>query len=311
MTGSASQYTLGKHLGSGHFGHVFLAKKGARRSFAIKKVTNTEKNTARQEIAILKALDHPCIIKYYDHFMEGGVMCLVLEYADKGTFEQQVKAGRLDRSEWCVWRFIGHIAAGLEYLHNMEILHRDLKPDNILGFNSTSGPGEQGTALTFKLADFGVAKLLDKKAQQRYYSATSKNHLPAYLSPEVYQDFETYTSGADMWSLGCVIAFYMRQGSHVFESKSEVTSYRLGHATSKVFSPVMSSQYSKELLDLVYNLVQVIHCQVWLVLTKRLFAGAHRGETKCRRYSLRSNPRKTRIWKTLKVIFIQMPVVKI
>ena len=172
------------------------------------------------------------------------------------------------------------------------------QPDNILAV-STSGNFTQN--VDFKLADFGVAKLLDKKAQQRYYSATCKNHLPAYLSPEVYQDFETYTSGADMWSLGCVIAFYMRQGSHVFESKSEVTSYRLGHATSKVFSPVMSSQYSKELLDLVYNLVQVIHCQVWLVLTKRLFAGAHRGETKCRRYSLRSNPRKTRIWETLKV----------
>ena len=126
---------------------MYLAKKGARRSFAIKKVTNTKKDTARQEITILKSLDHPCIIKYYDHFMEGGVMCLVLEYADKGTFEQQVKAGRLDRREWCVWRFIGHIAAGLEYLHNMEILNMDLKPDNILGFNSTSGPGEQGTAL--------------------------------------------------------------------------------------------------------------------------------------------------------------------
>ena len=61
-----------------------------------------------------------------------------------------------------------------------------------------------------------------------------------------------------MWSLGCVIAFYMRQGEHVFEKKEEVTSYKLGHATSKIFNPVMASQYSKHLLDLVYNLVQVV-----------------------------------------------------
>ena len=103
-----------------------------------------------------------------------------------------------------------------------------------------------------------MAKPLDEKAQKKYYSAASSNQLPAYLSPEVYQDHETYTSGADMWSLGCVIAFYMRQGEHVFEKKEEVTSYKLGHATSKIFNPVMASQYSKHLLDLVYNLVQVV-----------------------------------------------------
>ena len=258
---SGRQYTLGKLLGSGHFGSVYLAKKGARMCFAIKKVTNTEKDTANQEIRILKSISHPCIIKYYDHFMEAGVMCLVLEYADKGTFEQQVRAGRLDRREWCVWRFIGHMAAGLEYLHTLQprqILHRDLKPDNILGVNTSSGPGEKGTAVTFKLADFGVAKLLNRAAQEEYYTAANSPSLPAYLSPEVYEDFETYSSGADMWSLGCVIAFYIRQGKHVFESKEEVLHYKPGHASQRVFEGPLMSQYSEQLLELVYSLVQVL-----------------------------------------------------
>ena len=80
----ASEYQIKRHLGSGYFGNVYLAKKGGR-CYAIKKVVNTEMNTARQEIQILKRVDHRNIIKYYGHYMERSVLCIVLEYADKGT----------------------------------------------------------------------------------------------------------------------------------------------------------------------------------------------------------------------------------
>ena len=83
---------------------------------------------AEQEIKILKQVDHPKIIKYFDHFLEKNILCIVLEYADVGTMEKAVKT--YGKEEWNIWRVLAHLSGALAYLHarNPQILPQDLKP---------------------------------------------------------------------------------------------------------------------------------------------------------------------------------------
>ena len=250
-----NNYTIENLLGCGHFGEVYKAKKDGK-SFAIKKVVNTERNTAHQEIKILKQVNHKYIIKYYDHFMEGKILCIVLEYADVGTMEKAVKQGRV-RFEYNIWRITGHLSSALAYLHsrNPQILHHDLKPDNILGVTVWC-KSENGNRIAWKIADFGVAKMLTREAQEQYYGGDGPG-IPTYMGPEVLRDFETYSTASDIWSLGCVIAFYMRKGKHVFNCNDDVLYYKPEMASDMIFNEESTNNYSSALVQLVCSMIQV------------------------------------------------------
>lgn len=250
---SSKDYKMLRCLGSGHFGEVFLAKKGGK-CFAIKKVVNTEQNTAEQEIMILKQVDHRNIIKYYDHFMERNILCIVLEYADVGTLEDAVKTH--SKEEWNVWRVTAHLSDALAYLHarRPQILHHDLKPDNILGVKEWR-TDERAHKTTLKLADFGVAKMLTREAQEVYYGGDAPG-IPTYMGPEVLRDFERYSAASDIWSLGCVIAFYMRNGKHVFNCNDDVLFYQPRMADDMIFNEESTNNYSSTLVHLVCSMIQ-------------------------------------------------------
>ena len=77
------------------------------------------------------------------------------------------------------------------------ILHRDLKPDNILGVNKWD-KSESKYLIAFKLADFGIAKLLNTYAQEAYYGAEYQD-VATYMAPEVWQNYEQYSENSDIW----------------------------------------------------------------------------------------------------------------
>ena len=187
------KYEFKEKLGSGNFGDVFLAtEKASGNKFAIKTVDNTENsNSTVLEVSILKKTNHEHIIKYYESFYNlSGKLCIVLEYADFGTFEAKITNGRCNTEEYCVWRVIAHISCALNYLHNLKpqhILHRDLKPANVLGLNVWSDKKNENQT-SWKIADFGIAKLLNRDAQGQYYACTLAG-TPVYMAPEVLNNF--------------------------------------------------------------------------------------------------------------------------
>ena len=86
----------------------------------------------------------------------------------------------MNKKEYAVWRFLAHMSSALEYLHGQHppIIHRDLKPDNILGLKDPSDGRNW-----WKIADFGISRVLKKNAYSEYYCGTAIG-TPIYMAPE-------------------------------------------------------------------------------------------------------------------------------
>ena len=186
-------------LGDGSYSVVYkVRRKIDDKIYALKKVklqnlSEKEKENSLNEVRILASVRSTFVISYKEAFIDENdkSLCIIMEYADKGDLYQKIvqfKKLKYLIDEVDVWRIFIQMTKGLKALHDLKILHRDLKSANIFLFSDGSA----------KIGDLNVSKVAHKGLG---YTQTGT---PYYASPEVWND-QPYDSKSDIWSLGCVV----------------------------------------------------------------------------------------------------------
>ena len=190
--------TLSK-LGEGAYSTVFKVKRIIdNQIYALKKVkllnlSEKEKENSLNEVRILASVKSNFVVSYKEAFFDekDNTLCIVMEFADRGDLYQQIVAHKKTAKffeESDIWRIFIQLVKGLKALHDLKILHRDMKSANVFLFSN-------GCA---KLGDLNVSKVARRGLG---YTQTGT---PYYASPEVWKD-KPYDHKSDVWSLGCVL----------------------------------------------------------------------------------------------------------
>ncbi len=189
-------FEIGRPLGKGKFGRVYLARE-RNSSFicALKVLYKSELQHAggvekqvRREVEIQSNLRHPNILKLYGHFHDSKRIFLILEFAGKGELYKHLR--RENRfPEWKAALYIAQMASALRYLHRKHVIHRDIKPENIL----------MGVHGEIKISDFGWS--VHAPNNRRATLCGTLDYLPPEMIRSGSKD-NWYTEKVDLWSLG-------------------------------------------------------------------------------------------------------------
>ena len=228
--------TLSKLLGKGSYGEVYLSlKRNENKYFATKKINKIKADTEmtryfKYEINILRILNHQNIVKleeikedYYNYY-------IVMEYINGGELSDYLKKYMLKYNkpfpEDIVQYLMKQIVDALIYIHDLNIIHRDLKLENIMvSFDSEKDKEELNMMKAkIKIIDFGFAIILPSK----FSLTNSAVGTFMYMDPKIIKEFNNqalvdksrgYGKEADIWSLGC-ICYQLFRGKYPFEAKT-------------------------------------------------------------------------------------------
>ena len=183
-------------IGYGGFGDVYKFEYDgeiyALKQIALEKLDEKDKNNYEQEAKFLSKFNSEYIVKYYDSFKEGNKFNIIMEYAGNQTLKSFIKnRGNKLIDPKTLNIIIKQICLGLKEIHDSNIIHRDISPDNIF---------IDETNLTIKIGDFGIST-----ASQYSHSAKGKYK---YMAPEMQTEDENeirYNKKVDIYALGCVI----------------------------------------------------------------------------------------------------------
>ncbi|AIN97354.1 mitogen-activated protein kinase, putative [Leishmania panamensis] len=195
--------TLGKKLGAGSFGSVFVGVLPSGHFVAVKVLELSDDAPSNTEVEIHRKMVHHNIIRYLHSRIDAEStpkkLYVYLEFVTGGSVTSLMKSLPNGCLPYSVVRvYARHMFQGLEYLHSNQVAHRDIKGDNVLISMDT------GTA---KLADFDQAKIMNTHGTLRKAATATLAGTPYWMAPEVITDEDGYDPfKADIWSAGCTVA---------------------------------------------------------------------------------------------------------
>ena len=234
-----ADFTFLERIGHGSFGTVFKVKRKADGGlYVVKQVkiltmSRKEQEAAINEVRILASLNSPYVIRYYDSFIDGDSLNIVMELAENGTLSDALKRSRLKNlPERTVWKYFIQLTLGIYHIHQRNIVHRDLKALNVL----------LDADDCIKIADLGVAKVLTTHLRAAHTGVGT----PYYLSPEVAQQ-KPYNAKSDVWALGCIL-YELCTRRHPFVASTQAQLFQ--QIVRGSYRPI-SSQYGRDVARLI------------------------------------------------------------
>ncbi|XP_060621119.2 serine/threonine-protein kinase 32A isoform X1 [Anolis sagrei] len=235
-------------IGKGSFGKVCIVQKNDTKKMYAMKYMNKQKCVERNEVRnvfkelqIMQGLEHPFLVNLWYSFQDEEDMFMVVDLLLGGDLRFHLQQN-VRFQEDTVKLFICELALALDYLQSKNIIHRDIKPDNIL-------LDEHGHV---HITDFNIATVLKKDMQVTTIAGTKP-----YMAPEMFSSMKPigYSYAVDWWSLG-ITAYELLRGRRPYHIRSSTAANEVAHVfkTATVMYP---AAWSKDMVSLIKKLLEI------------------------------------------------------
>jgi len=241
-----SDFTIQRELGKGHFGSVSLVVSNkTKKLYAMKQIKSSMYKSqnyleVEREVKLLENLSHPHIITYFSSFKEDNDFYIVTEYINNGRLLDLMKKNIQQKKlieEKIIWILLIQSLGGLLYLHqNKKIVHRDIKPDNLLlDMNGN-----------LKISDFGLSAIISEEADENVKFHNTVAGAIQFMAPEVAMG-KKYDFKSDLYMLG--LTFFLLTTNRLPEKKLDMGIFILPIKYEDAKMPDYYSEYLKTIIN--------------------------------------------------------------
>lgn len=244
---SVGEWDIGAQLGRGAFAVVWKAQhrqttqEAAVKEIDVEKLNSRLRQSLESEVSILKRVSHNNIVKLYQVIEEGTKLYLIMEYCSGGDLAGLIRAEKRLPEEGAR-HIMQQLASGLKEMASRNLVHRDLKPQNLL-------LSHKGPDAVLKIADFGFARALQPQRMAETLCGS-----PLYMAPEILHHHK-YDAKADLWSIGAVL-FEVISGKPPFDAINQFQLLRNIERREATLPPDIAMETSTDCQNLISSLLK-------------------------------------------------------